>query len=286
MHLTICLNAHKSTPESFSHVSIPLCRCIANLRRYNPNHPLRKLAMVYGAGLDSDHHLLVAAKQFGIHHLYFQESRLSIQSLVEFCRDNTYLKFLEIYTSSVWYQDSTIYVSPHPSAVVALNVLHVEDVSFQNSTVANLFADLAAHATYPALNLGIIDIDAGDEWAKHNARLRIVANLIKPPLQQLRLEDRCPIENLNIIIACPTVTQIQLDRRYPPDDFRPAFVQQTLQAIASRNRELARFMDNPRTYPGDELLTLIREFDNNPTGRYMLARCFPAIPSFFEDQEH
>jgi hypothetical protein len=63
----------------------------------------------------------------------------------------------------------------------------------------------------------------------------------------------------------------------------PDSVQQKLQAIAMRNRELARFVADPHAYPsGDDLVALMSQFDSSPTGRYMLARGFAGIPSFFK----
>jgi hypothetical protein len=111
--------------------------------------------------------------------------------------------------------------------------------------------------------------------------MRIVSELIKPSVH-LRLCDGCPIANIDSIEACATVTQIQVHRTNPPLDFHPDAVQRMLHTIAKRNRELARFIADPREYPGDELLALMGQFDSSPTGRYMLARCFPGIPSFFK----
>ena len=86
---------------------------------------------------------------------------------------------------------------------------------------------------------------------------------------------------MDAIEACATVTQIQSDR---PVDF-PRAAQQKLQAIATRNHELARFVANPHDYPADELLKLMTQFDKSPTGLYMLVRCLPGIPSFFKSNE-
>ena len=164
-------------------------------------------------------------------------------------------------------------------------------IRFENSSVANKFSNFIARVTYPALRLG--EIAANDEEnedgedmneEKKNAStmcMRIVAELIKPSVQQLTLLRHCPIEVMDVIQACATVTQIQLLLDGNPSlDFTPAAVQQKLQAIATRNCELARFVANPRAYPGDELLALMHQFDNCPTGRYMLACCFPEIPFF------
>ena len=78
------------------------------------------------------------------------------------------------------------------------------------------------------------------------------------------------------------VTQIQVihdkDDLEPPS-FRPEQVQQ-LQLIASRNRELARWVAMPNTHSAFELMSLILQLENCPTGRYMLARCLLGMVSF------
>lgn len=138
------------------------------------------------------------------------------------------------------------------------------------------------HVTYPVLKLAKITVDGHRNDERRIARLRVVSVLIKPSVEHLILRTGCPIEYMAVIEACATVTQIELDVDDLPIDFSPAFMQRALQTIATRNRQLARFRDNPSAYPIDELLALMRQFDNNPTGRYMLARCFPEIPSFFK----
>ena len=91
---------------------------------------------------------------------------------------------------------------------------------------------------------------------------------------------------MHVIEACSTVTQMRFDSVFPPTDFSPTAVQEKLQQIAKRNLELVRFVANPQDhYPGEnELLKLLCQFDSSPTGRYLLASCFPNIPSFFKIQ--
>ena len=43
--LTIWVSAFESTPDNKRRIIDPLCRCIANLRSHNPNHPLRTLVI-------------------------------------------------------------------------------------------------------------------------------------------------------------------------------------------------------------------------------------------------
>ena len=196
-------------------------------------------------------------------------------------------------------QDET---QDYTSVVLALDELTMSDVTFENSFVANKFSNFMQHATvtYPALHLGRINVgacvdddnDSEDEEGRGDtddekeekkiSRLRIVSELIKASVEQLTLNFGCPIENLDAIDACANVTQIQLASHFAPSDFCPDAVHQKLQTIAMRNRELARFVANPHKYPHNDLLKLMRQFDNSPTGRYMLARCFAEMPSFFK----
>ena len=119
------------------------------------------------------------------------------------------------------------------------------------------------------------DDEYDDHEEKKNANMRIVSELLKPSVEQLPLVGCCDIENIDAIEACATVTQIQLnDTAVPPSDFRPALIQRLLQTIATRNRELARFVANPQAYPHYGLLKLMRQFDLSPTGRYMLVCSF------------
>ena len=286
MHLTICFCNYKPTPDNNRRVIEPLCRCIANLRRHNPNHPLRTLRILYANQVNDVDQLLVAAKRFGIHHLVLHESHIQIQSLEEFCRDNSNLKVLKVQNTHLLERDSTISVSPqngpHDSfAILALDELTMRSVTFENSTVATKSVNFFADVTYPALSLGgmIMRGDDDDDEVKE-----FLSGIIKPTVKELTLESSWPIEVMDAIEACPSVTQIQHDHQFRQSGLRRSAVQRKLQAIAARNRALARFVADPRAYAGDELLTLMRQFDNCPTGRYMLARCLPGIPSFFKIQ--
>jgi hypothetical protein len=271
-----------------------LCHCIATLRRHNPNHPLQRLLIKYGVEVDDVKPYLVAAKQYGIHTLTLMQGVLSIQSLEDFCRGNTHLKVLILgHTLALVDEGSTISASSQDgpqdswSADLALDKLKIWLLTFKDSTVATKFSNFLAHVTYSTLELekfsiGDDDDDEDDNEEKKNIRMHILSELIKPSVQQLTLSYCCPIEVMAVIEACTTVTQIRLDRFRPPDHFPLAAVRRTLQTITTRNHELARFVANPGALPGDELLKLMSQCDNCPTGRYMIACCFPAIPSFFK----
>ena len=283
--LSVDFAAYAPWPENNRRFIEPLCRCIANLRRYNQNHPLRTL-QIGGAvkGHDVDQ-LLLAAKHFGIHHLAILGTRLPVESLVAFCHSNSHLKELEINITSFSVEETTISQDAlqNPSFILALDKLAMTEATFQNSSVATKLLNFMAHVTYPALELG--DVIVCGNVPQKQQESKILLELIKPSVQHLTLDFGCPIEVMDVIEACATVTQIQLDDNNPPVDFRPAEVQEKLQAIAMRNGQLARFVANPRAYPVEELLVLMTQFDKSPTGRFMLARSFPGIPSFFNSNE-
>ena len=280
--LSVEFSGFESTPENNRRFLEPLCRCIANLRQHNQNHPLRRLGLFYSENVHEIdiEPFLIAAKQFGIHHLKIAYiARFPIQSLEDFCRDNTYLKDLEIIYVTYFGGESTLSAKsvelPHDSsAVLAMDKLTINNVQFENSTVATKFLNTIAHATYTELELGSTrcwDYDYEQEK-------KILSEFIKPSVQELNLGHGCGIEVMDVIESCATITQIQMDDSFPPTDCRRL----KLQTVATRNRELALFVASPRVYPGDMLLKLLRQFDNSPTGRYMLARCFAEIPYFFK----
>ena len=92
--------------------------------------------------------------------------------------------------------------------------------------------------------------------------------LVSPPPQFLQAVD-----------ACATVTTIEVQDVDPFTFFSPELKQQ-LEAIARRNRELARLVANPSAFPMSRLPSLMLQLGNCPTGRYMLARCLPGMVSF------
>ena len=134
-----------------------------------------------------------------------------------------------------------------------------------------------AHVTFPILELGKISVNGCEnEKDKKSARLRVVSALLKSPVEQLTVGlGGFPTEYMADIEACATVTQIQLFD-YPPSDL-PEEVPQKLQKIAARNRKLIRCVANLQDCTDDELVVLLSQFANCPTGRYMLARSFPPV---------
>ena len=294
--LFIMFNVYEPTPENNRRVVDPICRCIANLRRHNQNHMLRTLKISEARNDPNVEQFLVAAKQCGIRHLDLSHSDVSIQSLVEFCRDNGDLKVLEIQDTTLFDQESTISVAPQDgsqdsTALLALDKLIVVELKFANLSSANKFSNFIAQVCYPVLEIGDVSFDSmhsnpRSEWKeKENLRIRIVSALIKPSsVQQITLFFCCHRSVMDAIEACVTVTQIRVEEssRLIHFDTASASTQQKLRAIVARNRELARFVANPLAYPDSDMLALIGQFDSNPTGRYMLARCFSGIPTLFK----
>ena len=291
MILIVDFDKYYSTPENNRRFIEPLCRCIANLRHHNENHPLRTVKIYKSKKDDFDavDEILVAAKQFRSPRIHFSRSRVRIQSLAEFCRDNTHLQKMTLNCAKLSDDAFALSQPQESSTILALDKLVMESARFENSTVATKFANIISNATYPTLQLGKISVgfddddNNDDKEEKKIARLFIVSELFKPSVEDLILTYFCQIESIDAIEACVSVTYIELCRKFPPIDFSPAAVQRMLQTIATRNRELARFVANPHaSYPRDDLLTLMRQLDGCPTGRYMLAHSFASMPSFFK----
>ena len=278
---------YEATPESKRRLTDPICRCIANLRNRNPNHPLLQLTFLGAKNVDLVDQFLVAAKQYGIQHVAVVNTSLTIQSLVKFCRDNTHLKVLDFFGTSiaVAVDASTVSQPQDSSAILALDELRMYDAFFENSAAATQFLNWLANVTYPALELGKIavenDIDDASE-EKKSARLHIVSELLKPSVERLTVMRGCHVENMDAMESCATVTEIKLGHHFQPIDFGPDGIQQKLQTIVTRNRELARFVANPQAYPHKKLLALMCQFDGCPTGRYMLACSIVGMPSIIK----
>ena len=77
--------------------------------------------------------------------------------------------------------------------------------------------------------------------------------------------------------ACVTIQRIEVDSHGHRGDYDDDVMVVQLRRFAARNEQLARFMASPNTYPNVQLLDLMRQFNNCPTGRYRLARCLPGM---------
>ena len=246
----VCFDDYEATPENNRKVIEPLCRCMANLRRHNRNHPLREFEITNAEESHSDSLdlFLGAAKQCEIRDLSFFKSHLRIQSLVEYCRDNTHLQHLTLlYKTRLSDKVSTdspqVGLLQDSSAVLALDLLNVDRVIFENSQVASKFLSLMAHATYTKMYLGKISVggdgvddgddeDFNEEEENKIARLHIVSELVKPSVEKLTLMFGCHIEAMDVIKACATVKQIQPEQLFPPRAFyREDEIEDMLRAI-------------------------------------------------------
>ena len=217
---------------------------------------------------------------------------------MNFFRTSFYDK--EVYTASPTPKDG----EPQDSfAILTLHEIHLVDIGLDNALVVSKFLNLISHVTYRVLVLGKITVavfdsngweiphevadegehgDDDDKEEKKIAHRRIMSALFKPSSKYLILTRDGGIDAMDAIEACATVIQIQLSEDETLHDYETDDVYQNLQAIASRNRQLAQFLANPHGYPRNSLLALMRQFDSIPTGRYMLACAFPEIPSFFK----
>ena len=134
-----------------------------------------------------------------------------------------------------------------------------------------------------ALEAGVVSVadlsvylDNVDTFSK----VELIATMIRGAVQlsSFAIEYTCHTGTLcQAIEACATVTRIQVNKF--EHHFSPDQVQQ-LQKVTARNKELTWFRVNPSIYPARNLPALMCQFDNCPTGRYMLARRLPEFLSF------
>ena len=90
-----------------------LGQCISNLKRRNENHPLVTIELVCTEEFDEFDDLLMAAKQFGIRHLKISNvGGLPVYVLIDFCRNNSNLKVLEIRDTSFYDEEGDISFMP------------------------------------------------------------------------------------------------------------------------------------------------------------------------------
>ena len=93
---------------------------------------------------------------------------------------------------------------------------------------------------------------------------------------------RPPVLFFQALEACTNVTicTTAVDNDLPEQIHFSQREQLQLQRIATRNVELGRFVSDPSTYPAEQLLTLLRQFNKCPSGLYMLASRFQVVSSF------
>ena len=308
----------------------PICRCIANLRLQNEQHPLQAVEFEY---VDSIvvRQFLLAMKQFGIRKVILWSAEpFPIDILTDFCHDNSNLKELEL--NSITFNDEVVADPTGDSAATTLNLdtLILDDITFTSSIAATNFTHLLAHTGVSALELvALLDenyyefimpssveeltlypscgikhfqaaLDAGmatvtklsvylmprDEKNETPKKLESLTRMIRGAvkLKSLTIHSRghkLP-QLLQALEACATVTEIHVNDNdgdgipyaLPVPEVQP------LRRITARNSELGQFVASPSTFPNDKLLTLMRQFNNCPTGLYMLTRRLPEVFSF------
>jgi hypothetical protein len=346
------------TAENSRRIVAPLCRCIANLRLYNKQHPLKKLELGYashcnnsnqnGMYLDMFEQFLVAAKRFGISHLAICAvfNPIPTQFLLEFCRENRHLRVLEIDNVSFTESRDAVAWPPNNRSQGASHNLHLdelnmESVRFFNEASAASFGIFLAHLSVSVMKFGALTAYGDNECDK------IVSEFIVPSVEQLTLaacisfdhvkaalnaatatatnltvgtccdnnsntssRDKV-LETLTSLICgaaklqsltvkeifevpiilpsrmieamegCATITQVSLFHEdYNGDLCLDDPQNPEIRRILARNNELARFVASPSTYPTHRLPFLIVQFDQCPSGRYMLARRLPEMLSF------
>ena len=141
----------------------------------------------------------------------------------------------------------------------------------------------AGTATLTHVKASVSGFKKDDATAKLDSLARMIWGAVRLESLTIRtLEDnrlRPPRRLLQALEACASVTEIQVNK----DSNRAIFSKrdvQLLRRVTARNQELARWMASPHTYPNEQLLTLMRQFDSCPTGRFMLSRLLPELFSF------
>ena len=347
-------NSFEPTAENSRRIVAPLCRCIANLRLQNEQHPLKKLELgkAYscknsdqnGMYLNVFEQFLLAAKFLGISQLTLHTVYIPIptQFLLEFCRENSHLRVLEMDT--VHFLDSTATVAWPPNDWSQgschnfhLDKLILDSVRFFNTASAASFGIFFAHLSVSVmalhslyadhddiecrkivsefkipsvekLTLGVFcshskaalkaardsvtdltfitrckcyrDIPDRDEELKYLTRMIRKAAKLKSLLieEHYYVRVRLSSRMIEAIEGCATITRFAVIHDMRPNLDEPPTPQ--LRRILARNNELACFVASPSTFPTDKLPSLILQFDNCPSGRYMLARCLPEVLSF------
>ena len=312
---------------------------IANLRLQNESHPLNAAKL---RDIDSNIHVgrqfLMAMKAFGISEVDIQNVQpFPIHFLMDFCRDNSNLKVLELHSIKFTGEGAPVSFPPNDpsgdSATLNLDKLILEQIKFETPLAATKFAHLLAHVRVSALEIGALQDEENNEFKmpsveqltlrptckiKHfraaldagmstitrltvdfdfepcdvdvaTEKVESLTHMIQGAvkLNSLTIQTYgCDLRSLSLrplfqaVEACASVTEIRVNEDDgDPHDFTDSEVRQ-LHRIATRNRELEQFVANPSTFPNAKLLTLMRQFNNCPTGLYLLTRRLPAIFSF------
>ena len=118
---TLAVSSYSSVTVNVNSPRIvePLCRCLADLRLQNEHHPLKAIHFHY---LDSDivRQFFVALKQFGIPRVLLRSRTFPIRFLIDFCRDNSNLKVLNL--KNITFADEDAADRIGYSAAITLNL--------------------------------------------------------------------------------------------------------------------------------------------------------------------
>ena len=141
------------------------------------------------------------------------------------------------------------------------------------------------HAAMKAGKASVLNLSV-DVQSYTDAKLEILTRMIRGMVQLNSLTIRNLTRHPYLrpgpaffqdMTVCATLTRVQLLRFHSKSAAK-------LQAIATRNSELARFVANPSSIcpTADAMLSLVRQFSETdcPSGLYLLARALPAVISF------
>ena len=188
-----------------------ICRCLANLRLQNEHHPLQTVEFEDVDAI-AVRQFLVALKQFGIRRFVFwSDEPFPIHYLMDFCRDNSNLKVLELQEMQFTGEVAT---DPIGGSATNLNLdkLILENITFKTSFAATNFAHLLSHMSVSALELRAlsprVDIATGGnvEYDEDSVTKRIVSGFKMPSVEQLTLNFKCKVKHFQAALDAGMTT--------------------------------------------------------------------------------
>ena len=217
----LCIESDEEPLQHKRLIIQPLCHCIATLRLHNQHHPLRSLTIFSRSKRNSNdgalaESFLIAAKQFGIHSVNIRHmSRISVQGLAEFCRDNESLKVLVLENVVISDRDSATSWPPieqrlDVSHKFSLNCLSLDCIFLENTKAATHFKYFISLVQASALTLNIVscpmEIDRRDSLLIR----RVLSTIQIPPVEQLTLQDYCYLEHFKSSLEAGRATVREL----------------------------------------------------------------------------
>ena len=154
---TLAVSSYSSVTVNVNSPRIvePLCRCLADLRLQNEQHPLKAIHFHY---LDSDivRQFFVALKQCGIPRVLLRSRTFPIRFLIDFCRDNSNLKVLNLKNITFADEDAADRIGYSAAITLNLDKLMLDHVRFKTLTAATNFAQFLVHLSVSDLELGTL----------------------------------------------------------------------------------------------------------------------------------